>query len=215
MKKLTLSLLTVALLSACNGNPNMTTALAGLGGAAVGGVIGHQFNDDNGRYVGAAAGALAGAAIGHYMNQQQQQLAQQVSDAGVQVNRVDEATIQLNIQSEILFDFDRAEIKPAMYPTLDRIAQVLMQYPNTVVHIYGFTDASGNEIYNENLSEQRAWAAANYLMARGITQDRLLPFGRGERYARGARNPADRRVEIYIRAVDANNPNAAYQPVIR
>ena len=213
MKKIALSLIVATVLNGCQTSPNTTTTLATLGGAAAGGVLGHQINDDNGRYVGAAVGALAGAALANYMNNQQAQLQQQVQDAGVQVNRIDDATIQLNIQSEILFDVDRADIKPNFYGTLDSIAQTLSQYPQTIVHIYGFTDGSGSAPHNQALSERRAQSTAQYLASRGIPSNRFFPKGLGETRATAERNAADRRVEIYIKGIDQNNPQAAYTPV--
>lgn len=213
MKKIALSLIVATVLNGCQTNPNTTTALATLGGAAAGGVLGHQVNDDKGRYVGAAVGALAGAALANYMNNQQAQLQQQVQDAGVQVNRIDDATIQLNIQSEILFDVDQSNIKPNFYGTLDNIAQTLSQYPQTMVHIYGFTDGSGSASHNQALSERRAQSTAQYLSSRGIPSNRFVTKGLGETRATAERNAADRRVEIYIKAIDQNNPQAAYTPV--
>ncbi len=213
MKKIAVTLTMALLLNGCQGDPNTTMALTTLGGAALGGVAGHQINDDNGRYVGAALGALAGAAVANYMNNQQAQLQQQVQQAGIQVNRIDDSTIQLNIQSEILFDNNQSTIKPNFYPTLDNIAQTLNQYPETIVHIYGFTDGIGTESHNQQLSERRAQSTASYLTSRGVMGNRFITRGLGERYATAERNPGDRRVEIYIRAIDQNNPQAAYTPV--
>lgn len=211
-KSLLLSALSVALLTACGGQ-NTGAILAPVIGAAVGGVVGHQVNDDYGRYVGAAAGALAGAAINNYMDSQQQALAQQVAGQNVGVSRVDESTIQLNIQSEVLFDVNRADIKAGFHPTLMQIANVLRQYPDTVVHVYGFTDGSGNDAHNQRLSEQRANAAAQFLVQQGVSAQRFVVRGYGEQFARAQNNAADRRVEVFIRAINQQNPQAAYQPI--
>ena len=107
------------------GMANQSTAMGTAIGALAGGVVGHQIDDDKGRYIGAVAGALAGAAIGNYMDRQQEQLQQQVANSGVQVQRVNESTIQLNIQSEVLFDVDKSVIKPNFYQPLGSIAQTL------------------------------------------------------------------------------------------
>ena len=220
MKKLlVLPLAGAVILSGCS-DPNgfqmsnhQRAAIGTAVGALAGGVVGHQLDDDKGRYVGAAAGALAGAAIGHYMDTQQQQLQQAMAGSGVQVNRVDEGTIQLNIQSEVLFDVDRADIKQSFYPALNSLAQTLQQYPQTVVHVYGFTDGSGSDAHNLQLSQRRAQSAAQYLMSQGVGQNRFVVQGYGERYATAQNNPQDRRVSIFLKAIDQNNPNAAYTPV--
>ena len=174
------------------GMANQSTAMGTAIGALAGGVVGHQIDDDKGRYIGAVAGALAGAAIGNYMDRQQEQLQQQVANSGVQVQRVNESTIQLNIQSEVLFDVDKAVIKPNFYQPLGSIAQTLQQYPETVVHVYGFTDGSGSPQHNMQLSQRRAQSVAQYLAQQGINSQR---------------------VAIYIKAIDQANPQAAYTPV--
>lgn len=182
MKKSNLGLLAGAaalLIAGCESGAgllanNQSTAMGTAIGALAGGVLGHQINDDNGRYVGAVAGALAGAAIGNYMDRQQQQLQQQVANSGVQVNRVNESTIQLNIQSEVLFDTDQSVIKPNFYQPLGSIAQTLQQYPETIVHVYGFTDGSGSPQHNMQLSQRRAQSVAQYLSQQGISSQRFV-----------------------------------------
>ena len=195
------------------GMANQSTAMGTAIGALAGGVVGHQIDDDKGRYIGAVAGALAGAAIGNYMDRQQEQLQQQVANSGVQVQRVNESTIQLNIQSEVLFDVDKAVIKPNFYQPLGSIAQTLQQYPETVVHVYGFTDGSGSPQHNMQLSQRRAQSVAQYLAQQGINSQRFVVQGYGEQYASAENNPQDRRVAIYIKAIDQANPQAAYTPV--
>ena len=74
--------LAAALLAGC-ADPNTAfgrnqhTAIAATAGAIAGGVLGHQMDDDAGRYVGAAAGALAGAALGYQMDRTQNAINQQ------------------------------------------------------------------------------------------------------------------------------------------
>lgn len=192
---------------------NQKTAIASGVGALAGGILGHQVNHKNGRYVGAVAGALAGAAIGSYMDRQQQQLQQQVAGSGVQVQRVNDSTIELNIQSEVLFGVDQATVKPNFYQPLSAIAQTLKQYPNTIVHVYGFTDGSGTPQHNLQLSQQRAQNVAQFLANQGITGQRFIIKGYGEQYASAENNPQDRRVSIFIKAIDQNNPQEAYTPL--
>ena len=131
----------------------------------------------------------------------------------MQVNRVNESTIQLNIQSEVLFDTDQSVIKPNFYQPLGSIAQTLQQYPETIVHVYGFTDGSGSPQHNMQLSQRRAQSVAQYLSQQGINSQRFVVQGYGEQYATAEKNPQDRRVAIYIKAIDQANPQAAYTPV--
>lgn len=214
MNKSILLASTIALLvSGCVVDEHQRAALGAGLGAAVGGVVGHQINDDNGRYVGAAVGALAGGLIGNYMDQQQQQLQQQMQGTGVDVNRVNDSTLQLNIPNSVLFGVDQSQLSNQAFATLSQIAQTLRQYPNTIVHVYGFTDGSGSPQHNLRLSEQRANNAAQYLIQQGINPQRLVVRGYGEQFATSQNNPQERRVEIFIKAVDQSNPQAAYTPV--
>lgn len=192
---------------------HQSAAIGTAVGALAGGVVGHQIDGDSGRYVGAVAGALAGAAIGNYMDQQQQQIQQQVQGTGIDVNRVDQGTLQLNIPSEVLFAVNQSTINPRFYSALNTIAQTLQQYPSTIVHVYGFTDGSGTADYNMKLSQARAQNAAQYLVQQGVNAQRFVVRGYGEQFARAENNPQDRRVEVYIKAIDQANPQAAYNLV--
>lgn len=220
MKKVFVPLLIAALVSGCVSNmtDHQRAAIGGAIGALAGGVAGHQINDDNGRYVGAVVGALAGAAIGNYMDQQQRQLQQQVQGTGVNVTRVDEGTLQLNIPGDVLFATNQYQIQPNFYQTLNSVAQTMNQYPQTVVHVYGYTDDVGDANYNQGLSERRANSAAQYLASQGVNPQRIVVRGYGESYPRAsnaneAGRQQNRRVEIFIKAISEHNPQAAYQTV--
>lgn len=220
MKKALAPLLIAALVSGCVSNmtENQRAAIGGMIGAVAGGVTGHQINDNNGRYVGAVVGALAGAAIGNYMDQQQRQLQQQMQGTGVNVTRVNEGTLQLNIPGDVLFATNQYQIQPNFYQTLNSVAQTMNQYPQTVVHVYGYTDNVGNANYNQGLSERRANSAAQYLSSQGVNPQRIVVRGYGENYPRASNANAsgrqqNRRVEIFIKAISEHNPQAAYQTV--
>lgn len=220
MKKALAPLLIAALVSGCVSNmtENQRAAIGGMIGAVAGGVTGHQINDNNGRYVGAVVGALAGAAIGNYMDQQQRQLQQQMQGTGVNVTRVNESTLQLNIPGDVLFATNQYQIQPNFYQTLNSVAQTMNQYPQTVVHVYGYTDNVGNANYNQGLSERRANSAAQYLSSQGVNPQRIVVRGYGENYPRASNANANgrqqnRRVEIFIKAISEHNPQAAYQTV--
>ena len=79
------------------------------------------------------------------------------------------------------FDFDSAELKPAMQAELDSVASRVKASPGgETLHVIGHTDSTGPEGYNQGLSERRAAAAADYLMGQGVASDRISTSGRGE-----------------------------------
>ena len=72
-----------------------------------------------------------------------------------------------------------SDIKSNAFPMLDEIVQIATDCPATTMTITGHTDASGEESANRILSEARARAVANYLIARGVSPDRIAVTGAG------------------------------------
>ncbi|WP_337876768.1 DUF4892 domain-containing protein [Elioraea sp.] len=80
----------------------------------------------------------------------------------------------------ILFDFDRAEVKPESRPTLEEIATYLRANPQVGLIVTGHTDSQGGFDYNVDLSRRRAAAVVAVLTRDfGIAPARLTPFGAG------------------------------------
>jgi outer membrane protein OmpA-like peptidoglycan-associated protein len=104
----------------------------------------------------------------------------------------------------ILFDFNKATLRPESYPVLDSIAQVLKENPTVVVEIGGHTDTRGSFRYNLRLSQARANSVREYLLQKGIEPNRLIAKGYGEMrpLVKPERTEADyqknRRVEFRI-----------------
>jgi outer membrane protein OmpA-like peptidoglycan-associated protein len=79
----------------------------------------------------------------------------------------------------ILFDFDRFELRPQYHSDLDEVAAMLRQNPDVKIEIAGHTDNIGPAAYNQRLSEKRAGMVKNYFVRKGIEKDRLFPRGFG------------------------------------
>jgi OOP family OmpA-OmpF porin len=80
---------------------------------------------------------------------------------------------------DVLFDFDKAEVKPRYFPILDEVVNVMNKNPGLKMDIQGNTDAKGTENYNQALSERRAKAVKDYLVKKGIARERLPRIGYG------------------------------------
>jgi outer membrane protein OmpA-like peptidoglycan-associated protein len=73
--------------------------------------------------------------------------------------------VKVNLAADLLFDFDKADIKPAAEPELAKVTTVLKSYPKAQVLIEGHTDGKGSDSYNQTLSEKRAGTVAQWLAA--------------------------------------------------
>jgi len=111
----------------------------------------------------------------------------------------------------VLFDFDKADLKEESYPALDHLLGILLDNPNEVVEISGHTDNVGSNEYNLTLSERRAAAVVDYLVVKGIPQENLVSKGYGEEYPITTNDTEDgrelnRRVEMIIVTEDYDEP---------
>ncbi|MBL0745123.1 OmpA family protein [Chryseolinea lacunae] len=175
---------------------------AGVGGA-IGGVIGHQ--SDNtvvGAIIGAAVGGTAGALIGRHMDKQAEELKNDLK--GARVQRVGEG-ILITFDSGLLFDVNSAGLQPATKANLTELAKTLNKYDDTNILIEGHTDSSGEDAYNQTLSEKRANSVEAFLGEQGVSTGRVTTKGYGEKQPlqgndTDAGRQANRRVEVAIYA---------------
>ena len=65
--------------------------------------------------------------------------------------------------SEVTFDVDSSAVKPQFRNTLNDVASTLVQYESTYIDVYGHTDSTGSDAYNQTLSERRAQSVSSYL----------------------------------------------------
>ena len=80
----------------------------------------------------------------------------------------------------IFYDFDKATLRPESTTSLDELVKLLNENPNVTIELSAHTDYRGSEVYNKKLSQKRAEAVVNYLIAHGIASDRLTPVGYGK-----------------------------------
>jgi outer membrane protein OmpA-like peptidoglycan-associated protein len=71
--------------------------------------------------------------------------------------------IKISLNTDILFDFDHADLKPEAGPPLQKVAAVLKAYPRANALIEGYTDGKGDDDYNQKLSERRAASVRAWL----------------------------------------------------
>ena len=83
------------------------------------------------------------------------------------------------ISGGVFFAFDSAEINPNAMQLVNKLANVMQQYPDLNVAVVGYTDNTGNFNYNIKLSERRANAIVKQLVKDGVSADRLAGVGVG------------------------------------
>lgn len=116
--------------------------------------------------------------------------------------------IQINLSSDVLFDFDKAELKPEASTELQKAADVIRQKGKGVILITGYTDSKGTDEYNQRLSLARAQAVKSWFEAQGLNQD-FQVAGQGAKnpvapntHPDGSDNPEgrakNRRVEVIV-----------------
>ena len=212
------SLVTV---SACVTDPNTgekkvsRTAIGAGGGALAGLLLGGLIGGSTGRIVGAGIGGIAGGAIGYTMDKQIKELKEQTAGSGVDVTATDNGqAILVNLPDGVTFDVDSYTLKPQFRSTLDQIAQSMNTYPNSLIDVYGHTDSTGSDQYNQTLSENRARTVANYLVTRGVSEARIRSMGYGETMPVASNDTEEgraknRRVEIKIVPISQEQVQAA------
>jgi outer membrane protein OmpA-like peptidoglycan-associated protein len=184
-------------------DPYAKTKQGAMIGAAAGAVAGLFVGDGELDEVlgGAAVGAGLGAGVGVYMDKQQREL-EEIETA--EVERIDEETLRISFDSDILFAVDSSVLSNTSKRSLDEFALVMQEYPKTAILVQGYTDSTGSEEHNLALSQRRAQSVQNHLSLRGVDDSRMNAIGYGEDYpvadnTTEAGRQQNRRVEILVK----------------
>lgn len=212
--KISLAVCGALLMAACTTNPYTgesqvsKTAIGAIGTAAVGAGIGALVNKKDrakGAAIGAGVGALAGGAVGGYMDYQDKQLRKELQGTGVSVTREGDEII-LNMPGDITFKSGSDDLSSDFYKVLNSVAKVLNKYDKTIITVVGFTDNTGSDKVNLDLSKKRAQSVAAYLQSQKVKAERFVVDGLGESEPIASNKTAEgraknRRVEISLTAI--------------
>ncbi len=204
MKKVfLLTLSTLFLLTACAGPQTNTGkgALYGAGGGAAAGALAQSTLI--GAAIGAAVGGAAGAGVGHMMDKQEAEYRNALAASDAAAVRREGDLLAITLKGDVTFDTDSTTVRPGLYSEIDRIANVMVRYPQTLIQVEGYTDSTGSEAYNQRLSERRAEAVKNLLVQRGVDPSRIYAIGFGENMPIATNDTPEgrqlnRRVEIKV-----------------
>ncbi len=211
MKKLAMiSIAALFLFTSCaTSNKTQKGAAVGAGGGAIAGaIIGQIIGGDTkgtliGTAIGAAVGGAAGAGVGRMMDNQERDMRQALAESEAAAVRREGNLLAITLKGDITFDHNSASVRPGLYSEIDRIGNVMLQYPDTVIRVEGHTDSTGSEDYNLELSARRAVAVKNLIVQKGIGQHRIetITFGESSPIATNSTEAGrrlNRRVEIKI-----------------
>ncbi|NND15793.1 MAG: OmpA family protein [Eudoraea sp.] len=214
MKYVTITLCAFLLLgcgAAKNANNKQKGAVIGAaGGAVIGGVIGNNVGKGNtvlGAIIGGVVGGVAGGYIGDRMDRQAERIEEEIP--GAVVNRVGEGiNVTFTEDAGVYFDTNKSSVKGTSATTLDKLAGIFKEYPNSVILVEGHTDSAGPEDYNMDLSKRRAESVTTYLTSQGISAGRFTTKWYGENQPKGDNTTVEgkaqnRRVELGIIASEA------------
>jgi outer membrane protein OmpA-like peptidoglycan-associated protein len=167
-------------------------------------IAGHQLgNSIVTMLTGTTVGGATGTMISKQMDRQASELRSKLK--GAKVVRYAEG-ILVTIDTRLLFEEDSYELQSTKGMLKD-LARILEKYPFTNAVIEGHTDNTGEEIYNQSLSENRAHEIENYLIGKGIKDARMKTRGYGEQQPIAtndteAGRKMNRRIEIGLFAND-------------
>ncbi len=116
--------------------------------------------------------------------------------------------LELTLSDDVLFEFDRAELKPGGILKLRPLVDFLTEHPGRLVTIEGHTDSVGDERYNRDLSQRRADAVRGLLIQNGIKSAQIVSRGLGEQYPIASNETEsgrlqNRRVQIIISGTES------------
>ena len=81
--------------------------------------------------------------------------------------KVTDREIRIELAADVLFDFDKHDLRPEAVPSLQKVAEVLRSRAGSPVTIEGHSDGKGSDAYNQPLSEKRAQAVREWLVKNG------------------------------------------------
>jgi OmpA-OmpF porin, OOP family len=110
---------------------------------------------------------------------------------------------KVTLAADVLFDFDKAVLKPEGKSKLDDLANRVRGINLEVVIAIGHTDSIGSDAYNQKLSVRRAESVKSYMVSKGVEPNRVYTEGKGEKQPVASNKTKDgrqknRRVEIEV-----------------
>lgn len=197
-------------LTGCQWMNEHRTATGAVAGTVVGATAGALISDDNtkGALIGGAVGAAVGGGIGYVLQRQKDKFNEieniEAKEQTVYIPQTEPAAsaettpgettettpenvefvpaqgLSMTISDSVLFAFDSSALTPEGTAKIGEIANVLKEFPDSDVFVMGYTSSDGDDAYNVQLSQRRADAVKNTLIANQVAASRITALGMGE-----------------------------------
>jgi len=196
------------------------TKTGAIMGAIAGAVTGYNtkgHHKNRRAAIGAIAGAALGGAIGYSLDEQANTIARAL---GTGVNNDPLAALDPNntlivskhpnyvkimFRDPMMFATNSDRLQPQARNKVQKVAQLLAKYPETIIGVAGFTDNTGGFAYNQELSQRRAKRVGNILSINSRAYTKGCSYDKAIAPNNSARNKAlNRRVEVYLYANQNN-----------
>jgi outer membrane protein OmpA-like peptidoglycan-associated protein len=188
-------------------------------GAVAGAMIGYNTGkrDAKSAIIGGLLGAALGGGIGYSMDNQANEIARALGTgvnndplAALDPNQTlivskTSSYVKIMFRDPMMFASASARLQSNARYKVQKVGQLLANYPQTVVGVAGFTDNQGGYEYNLDLSQRRAATVANLLSRNGYPRTKGCSFDKAIAPNNSARNRAlNRRVEVYLYSSQSN-----------
>ena len=221
VKPLVISTLSLFLLNGCYKEPGLVednsydrTKTGVAVGTVTGALIGYNsrhHNKGEGAVIGGILGAIVGGTIGYSLDQQANEVAHALGTGvskdplavldpqkDIVVTKSD-TYVRILFRDRMMFATDSSTLRPSAKYKVQKVANLLQNYPQTIVGVAGFTDNRGSYSYNKALSTRRAQHVADILAINGYPSIKGCSFGNPLAPNDTAENMAlNRRVEVYL-----------------
>jgi outer membrane protein OmpA-like peptidoglycan-associated protein len=166
-------------------------------------VIDSHREEDKVENTGDGATSSVAASSEYYVDRHELALRRRLKGSKIQVERQGQ-DIKLMMSNNINFAPDSAIINSEFYSILNTLGINLKEFSHTHINGSGYTDSTGSDVYNQELSEYKANAVASYMVKAGVNRIRIQSRGFAERYPVAPNNSVmgrsqNRRVEMTIR----------------